>query len=225
MRYTSQRAALPALLVLLTACSAARPLRPLPPGSLALEVSVPGVWIQNERTFPVGLPVVGARYGVRESVEATFRWYAPLAAAGIGGGEVGGVWHVFPGASGWIPGLHLTSELSLLVAPSHFREAFTHGVRGATAVDLLAHWEPWARLWPYIAVQYGVILADGRIVGSGYGGLQLRVTDRWDVSFETGVAAATERTREYSQPYLGMGGRGVLWMSWCATYRLDGGKP
>jgi hypothetical protein len=189
-----------------------------------MELSVPGVWIRNERTFPVGLPVVGVRYGVRDSVEATLRWYAPLASIGIVGGEAGGVWHVRPSAVGWVPGIHFTSELSVLSSPSHLHEGFAQGVRGAAAVDGLAHWEPWTRLWPYVALQYGVTLADGRSIGSVYGGLQVRVTDAWDVSLETGAAAVTERTRTYSQPYLGVDGRGALWTSWCVSYRFDGAR-
>lgn len=211
--------------VLSLACSAARPLKPLTPGSAAVEVSVPGLWIRNEQTFPVGMPVLGVRYGVSESVEAALRWYAPLAVAGISGGEVGGVWHVRPSAAGWLPGLHATGELSVLAAPSQLRQGLGHGVRGAAAVDGIAHWEPWPRLWPYVAVQYGLVLASGRSIGSGYAGVQVRVTDRWDVSLETGLIGATEQTRDYSQPYLGIGGRGALWMSWCAAYRFGGGNP
>jgi hypothetical protein len=197
-------------------CAASRPLRPLPAGTVAAEVSLPAVWEQNGgNTYPVGAPVVGVRYGVTDRTEAALRWNPGLLILGIVGIEGAGVWHV-RAANGWIPAVHLCGTLSLMVAPAQLHD----GVRGALAADVTAHWEPLPWLWPYLVEQDAVILASGQHVASAFLGAQLPLSPRWDLSLETGLAGWNLDARRYSQPYLNVLGRGALWLGGAVTCRF-----
>lgn len=225
-RRVAPRGPLPAALALVLAvagCSAARPLRPLPPATYAAEVSVPGVWLRGEQTFPVGAPALGLRRGFAHDLEVAVRWYPVLLPARIVGLEGGVAWHARP-ADGWIPALHLGTELSTLAAPAHLGDGLGHALRGAWTAEVTVHWEPLPWLWPYAVQQEAVILADGQVLASAFGGVQLRLSERWDLSLESGVAGLNVHGRDYTQPYLGVAGRGALWMSWCVAYRF-GGSP
>jgi hypothetical protein len=213
------RAALALLACLAAGCSASRPLRPLPPGAFAAELSAPGLWARTESaTFPVGTLVVGVRRGLSRDVEVALRAHPLLLATGILGLEGAATWHATP-ARGVVPALHLGGTLSTLASPRHAGEGPGDSLRGALALDVTAHWEPHPRLWPYVVVQNALVLADARHVASAFVGAQARLAERWDLSLEAGVAALDERTRDYTMPYLGVGGRGVLAMSWSLGYR------
>ncbi len=221
-RATSSGAWALALSLAAAGCSASRPLRPLPPGAYAAELSVPGVWMHSAHTFPVGAPALGLRRGLPGGFELALRWYPILLPARIVGLESGVVWHA-SAARGWVPALHLGSQLSVLGAPAHLRDGPGHALRGAMTGEVTVHWEPLPWLWPYLVQQDAVILADGTLLASLYGGVQLRLSERWDLSLETGVAGLNARTRDYTQPYQGVGGRGAIWMSWSVAYRFGPG--
>lgn len=222
-----RRAGLPLVAAALAAaaggCSAARPLRPLPPGAYAAEVSVPGVWLRDGAAFPVGVPAIGLRRGVARDLELALRWYPALVADRIVGLESGAVWHARR-ARGWVPALHLASELSVLSAPAHLRDGPGHALRGALTAGATAHWEPLPWLWPYLVEQNAVILADGNVLVSVFGGVQVRISERWDLSLETGVAALNEPSRDYTVPYQGVAGHGAIWMSWSVAYRFGSAR-
>jgi hypothetical protein len=187
---------------------------------MAAELSIPAVWMRSETaTFPVGSPVAGLRLGVTDTVEIAGRFYPLLLARGIVGLESGSVWHSRP-ARGWIPGLHVGALVSVLAAPEHLADGVAGGLRGAAAIEGTAHWEPSPWIWPYVVAQGGIVLSAGRPVASVYTGAQARVTERWDVSLEAGIAGLNEWTRDYAQPYLDVGGHGAVWIGAAVTYRF-----
>jgi len=205
-------------------CAASRPLAPLAADQWAAEISVPGMWTKSEFAMPVGSVVPGVRYGVTADQELALRFHPLFLVKGIIGIELGGTWHMTP-AWGWVPALHLSATLSSLTAPAHLDDGLSHGLRGAVAVDTIAHWEPWPWLWPYVVLQNALVLSNGRYVGSFLFGAQAQVGRSWAVSLETGLAGFNARDRDYSQPYLGLGGYGAIALSWSVTYRFAAPSP
>lgn len=203
-------------------CSAARPLRPLPAGAYAGELSVPGVWLSDRRTFPVGAPALGLRRGLPADLEVAVRWYPALLPARIVGLESGVTWHARP-AHGWVPALHLGGALSAMVAPAHLDGGPSRALRGACTADATAHWEPLPWLWPYVVAQGAVILEDGQPLASAFAGARLRLSRRWAASLETGIAGMNVRSRDYTLPYQGIDGRGAIWLSWSVEYAFGAG--
>lgn len=204
----------------LPACHASRALRPLSPGQVAIELSAPGVWFSGEQTFPAAIPVVGARAGVAPSVEATLKWNPSLAVMGIAGLEVGGIWHALPG-NGAIPAVHLGGELSTMLSGRHLGSGTPEPFRGAAAMDLTLHWEPTKWCWPYFVLQNALVFSKPTWISSAYAGLQFAVSERWDISGELGIEGWNLQSRDYTQRYLGLAGRGALWMSWGVSLRFD----
>ncbi len=206
-------------------CSTARGLRPLERGEWAVDLSAPGAWTQSGQVaFPVGTVVTGGRYGLGEGREVRLSWHPTEIVVGVASLEIGGVaWR--RAAQGWVPGLALSSDLSLMMKPSLFSEGLSRSVRGALDVSVAAHWEPWGWLWPYVVHENVLILADGQYLSSIYGGGQIWFTKRVGLSIETGWAAHNTRTRRYTQPYMGIAGQGVLWLGWSVTYQWSPPAP
>jgi hypothetical protein len=221
-RRASPALAAAALCLASAGCSAARPLRPLAPGAYAAEVSVPGVWLSDRRSFPVGAPALGLRRGLPRDLEVAVRWYPALLPARIVGLESGVVWHARR-ARGWVPALHLGGVLSVLAAPAQLGDGASHALRGAGTAEATAHWEPLPWLWPYVVAQGAVILEDGQPLASAFAGARLRVSERWALSVETGVAGLNVESRDYTLPYRGVGGRGAIWLSWSLEYAFGTG--
>ena len=187
---------------------------------MAAEISVPGVILHGDTyTAPVGSVLVGARYGLRDDVELRLRLNTFPLVKGIVGVEGGGVYHVRP-ASGLDPGLHVTSDLSLLTNPRFYGRGLGASTRGALDVAGLADIAPTPWVRPYVVVDQAVILANGQYVLSLFVGAQF-VLGRFELSIETGVADVNERTRSHTQPYVGLAGQGALAISWGLAYRFD----
>jgi len=215
------RVALGVFAVMLVGCATARPLRPLEPGTAAAEVAVPGVLVRTDTyRMPVGVALVGARYGLTEDVELRARLHAMTLVKGIVGVEGGGVVHALA-PRGWVPGLHVTGDLIALTSPAHWGGSVGHSVRGAVSVGLLADVEVVRWLRPYVGLEQTVVLYDGEYVASALAGVQLCL-GRFELSLETGLAGLNHASRDYTEPYVGLGGRGAVWLSWGLAYRFGG---
>jgi len=208
--------------VAIAACSIARPLVPLRVGALAAELSVPGVLAGSDKySFPVGLPLVGVRYGVAPDRELRLRLHAaPLLTNGIIGLEGGGVAHLTT-ARGLSPAVHVTSDLSFFANPRFYGGPVAEVVRGALDLSAIAHWQPCTWLWPYVVVDQAFVVYERRYVASVFAGAQLRLGERWELSLESGVADVAHHSRDWTEPYIGVLGRGAVWLSWGIAYRFD----
>ena len=188
---------------------------------------MPGVVLRGDAyTAAVGDVLVGARYGFRPDFEWRLRLRLVPLAKGIVGVEGGGVYHVRV-AHGLEPGLHLTSDLSVLTSPRFYGSRLSNEGRGALGAAVLADVAPLAWVRPYVVADQALIFYDGRYVLSLFTGVQL-LWGRFELSLETGVVDVNEPTRRHTQPYLGVFGRGALWASWGLAYRFgvtDEGEP
>lgn len=212
------------LLIPLIACSTARPLKPLPPGEWAVEASQPAIFVENNGVeFPIASLVFGARVGVTEEVEARFRIHPVPLALGIVSVEGGAVWHVQP-AAGWMPGFHLTTDLSITTAPGEWGEGAADSLRAAGDVAVIAHWEPHPMVWPYVVADNAVIFVDGTVVTSAMAGVQFFPGHSVELSVEFGYAGFQQPTRDFTQPFVGIDGRGALYMAFGLAYRTDARK-
>jgi len=210
-----------ALGVLLVGCATARPLRPLEPGAAAAEVAVPGVLVRTDTyEMPVGVVLVGARYGLTSDVELRARLHMMTLVKGIVGLEAGGVYHAFT-ARGLVPGLHVTGDVAALTSPGHWGGSVSDSVRGAASLGVLADVAPLPWVRPYLGVEQVVVFYDGAYVVSFALGLQLEL-GRFELSLETGLAGLNRSSRDYTEPYVGLWGRGAVWLSWGLAYRFGG---
>ena len=208
-----------ALASLLTACATARPLVPLGAGGAAVEASVPGVLVEGDTyVAPVGVLLLGGRYGLSDALEVRARIHAFTLAKGIVGLEGGAVYHVRP-ARGLAPGLHLTGDVSVLTSPAHWGSDLPEGARGATSLGVLADVEPLGWLRPYVVVDQTVVWYDGAYVLSAMAGAQVAL-GRFELSLEVGLVGLNHDTRAFTEPYVGLGGHGAVWLSWGLAYRL-----
>lgn len=183
------------------------------------ELSVPGMLTRGDAfTAPVGLLLLGGRYGSSEDTELRLRLHTVPLLKGIIGIEGGAVYHART-ARGLSPGLHLTGDLSILTSPRYYGGRLADAARGAVSVAAIADLalRDWVR--PYVVVDNAVVLYDGSWVGSVFVGAQVSF-GRFELSLETGVAGLNEVTRDRTQPYVGVGGRGALWISWGLAYRF-----
>jgi hypothetical protein len=208
----------------LVGCATARPLRPLAPGTAAAEVAVPGVLVRTDTyRMPVGVLLLGARYGLTNDVELRARFHAMTLVKGIVGLEGGAVYHAFT-PRGLGPGLHLTGDLAALTSPTHWGRSVGESVRGAASVGLLADVAPLEWLRPYAGLEQTVVLYDGAYVASALVGVQVNL-GRFELSLETGLAGFNRQSRGYTEPYVGIGGHGAVWLSWGLAYRFGGEGP
>lgn len=211
------------LLVACTAlgCATARPLRPLEPGTAAAEVAVPGVLVRTDtHRIPVGALLLGGRYGLTDDVELRARLHAMTLVKGIVGLEGGAVYHALT-PRGLVPGLHVTADLIALTSPSHWGGSTPGSVRGAASAGLLADVAPLSWLRPYVGLEQTVVFYDGAYVASALVGVQVDL-GRFELSLETGLAGLNHDSRDYTAPYVGLGGHGAVWLSWGLAYRFGG---
>ena len=66
-----------------------------------------------------------------------------------------------------------------------------------------------------------MIFADGAYVASVTGGFQLWPHEQLALSVELSWAAFNQRTRTWTQPFLGMAGRGALVLGLAASWRWE----
>lgn len=194
------------------ACSTVQPLRPLDRGQWVVESSAVGAFFYEDFVYAAAQPVVGARYGLSSKLELRAHWHPALLVSSIVSGDFGAVWH--------LGRLHRFGFHGLLDAWWLFDPgASTQALRGVANARALAHWEASDSVWPFASLDSGIAFDDGDwIPGVGLG-LQFPL-GVWELAIESRLSAFDERTRDFSQPYLGVGGRGILYGGIGVGYRL-----
>jgi hypothetical protein len=199
-------------------CATARPLAPLREGQLAIDGALPSVWFDSDPPLRIPSPTIGVRYGVTDSTELRFTLH-PLhlflehrKILGAGGG---GIFHLSP-ASGWIPALHFTADLTLFVPLEG------GGGPGAIAIGdaaVLVHWEPVSWLFPYLVFDAAAATHQNTPITSLYAGLQIWPHGIAEFSLELGwFAFSVDRDRITSS--LVGSGRGLLYAGGAVAIRL-----
>jgi hypothetical protein len=206
---------LPFLAVLASGCGLATHVRPVPPGTLALEAAVGGPVADLGVPVPLPLATVGASYGVAESVDVHAHAHLTPLVLGTAGLDVGATW-LSVGEDGWRPAVSLTgraygfSDLST--------GALFYGEAGAAASWLLGE-----RFLTYLsarglydALERDVLWAVGTGVQVPFGRFALQAEASWYApGYDTSASPVS---------WASVGGRGAFGVVLGASFLFgDGG--
>lgn len=189
-----------------------KPLQPLEPGAFALETSLVGVFLHEDIVYAGAQPVIGARYGLNEELEVRGHLHPVGLFASVISGDLGLVWH---GPRVGDFRLHGALDAWWLSDP----RAETPALRGLINARSLVHWELSEVVWPFASLDAGLAFNDGDFVPGAGLGAQFPVGS-WEISVEVRASAFDERTDDFSQPYVGIAGRGILYGGIGVGYRL-----
>ena len=189
-----------------------QPLRPLAPGDWVIESSLAGVFLHEDFVYGAAQPVPGVRYGLVPNLELRGHVMPALLLSAIAGFDAGLVWH---GPRVDQVQFHGSADVLVLVDPFNRPAA----LRGAFNARATAHWEATATVWPFASIDGAVAFDDGDFIPAAGIGTQFQL-DPWELSIEARLGAWDERTLDFSQPYLGVAGRGVLYGGLGIGYRL-----
>ncbi len=212
MTARSRRVALVVLTLSSAGCSTVQPLRPLEPGDFALEGSLVGVFLREDFVYAGAQPLIGARYGLTDTLELRGHLHPVGLFASVLSGDLGIVWH---GPRVGEVRFHGALDAWWLSDP----RANTGGLRGLINARSLVHWEASEVVWPFATLDAGLAFDDGDFVPGVGTGLQFPL-GVWEVSIEARLSAFDERTNDFSQPYVGIGGQGILYGGIGLAYRL-----
>lgn len=174
--------------------------------------SLAGAFLHEDVLYGVAQPVPGIRYGLVRDLELRGHVMPAFLLSSILAFDAGVVWH---GPRVERVQFHGSADVLVLTDPFNAPRS----LRGAANARALVHWEATEALWPFASIDAAIAFDDGDFIPAAGLGAQFQL-DPWELSVEARLGAWDERTLDFSQPYLGVAGRGILYGGIGVGYRL-----